>query len=193
MQPLERVNAADDPRRCQGVSASGQCKNVAVEGQNLCEICSRGTLVEKNRQQYLLTNPNFQSRLLELSNSDGIKSLLDEVSIAKILIAEQLNTIKPGQDTSSICGSVNALLLTVEKLTSRSHILAQNLGHLYHRSTIVQMMQAFVGIVDEEVRPLEGGIEAIDKIVARVYEYAQQARNTEQARGMKLLENGGVN
>jgi hypothetical protein len=144
-------------------------------------------VAEANRRQYLLTDPRYQTRLAELSTADEIKSLRDEVAIARMLVEERLNKIKTDQDLYTACGSINALLLTIEKLVSRSHILEQNLGQLYHKSTIIQMMQAFVEIVDEEVRPLVGGVVAIDRIVERIYRYAQQARNTEQARGMKLL------
>ena len=187
--PSARVNVEDDPRRCQGATRMGQCWHQVIEGSTLCPSCiaDGGRMVEANRQRYLLTDPRFQVRLAELSTADEIKSLRDEVAIARILVEERLNKIKNDQDLFSACGSINALLLTIEKLVSRSHILEQNLGQLYHKSTIIQMMQAFVEIVDEEVRPLEGGIGAIDRIVEGIYGYAQQARNTEQARGMKLL------
>jgi len=125
--------------------------------------------------------------MAELGRAEEIKSLRDEVAIARMLVEERLNKINNDQDLFSSCGAINTLLLTIEKLVSRSHILEQNLGQLYHKSTIVQMMQAFVSVVDEEVRPLEGGVPAIDRIVERIYEYARDARNEEQARGMKLL------
>jgi len=185
---IARVNAEDDPRRCHGATSGGQCWNVSVEGTNLCEVCSHGTLSMANRHQYLLTDPKYQTRLLELSEAEGIKSLRDEVAIARMLIEERLNKVKTDADLLSACGAINSLLLTVEKLVSRSHILEQNLGQLYHRSTIVQLMHAFVQIVDEEVHDLTGGVEAKDRIVARIYEAAHSARNAEQARGMKLLE-----
>jgi len=149
--------------------------NVAVDGASLCEKCARTDLVENSRRQYLLTNPRFQARLAELSTADEIKSLRDEVAIARMLVEGRLNTIKDDQDLFASCGAINTLLLTIEKLVSRSHILEQNLGQLYHRSTIIQMMQAFVEIVDEEVRPLEGGVPAIDRIVEHIYAYARTA------------------
>lgn len=162
--------------------------NISVEGTLHCMVCTKTDLVEAGRQQYLLTNPRFQKRLVELSADDEIKSLRDEVAIARMLVEERLNKIVGDQDLYASCGAINTLLLTIEKLVSRSHILEQNLGQLYNRSTIVQMMQAFVAVVDEEVRPLEGGIHAIDRIVERIYAYARAARNEEQARGIKLLK-----
>ncbi len=182
---IDRVNGEDDPRRCLGTSPSGQCKNVAVDGASRCEKCARTDLVEDGRRQYLLTNPRLRARLMELSTADEIKSLRDEVAIARMLVEERLNSDK---DLFASTGAINALLLTIEKLVSRSHILEQNLGQLYHRSTIIQMMQAFVEIVDEEVRPLEGGVSAIDRIVEHIYAYARTARNEEKVRGLKLLK-----
>jgi len=141
-----------------------------------------------SRHQYLLTNPRYQQRMAELCTHDDIKSLRDEVAIAKMLLGERLNLIKEDGDLVSASGAINTLLLTIEKLVSRSHILEQNLGQLFHRSTILRMMQAFVAIVDEEVRHLTGGVAAVDRIVERIYAHANDARNTEKARGMKLLK-----
>jgi glutamine synthetase adenylyltransferase len=188
-QTAVRVNAQDDPRRCHGTTKTGQCWNQVIDGGTLCPDCINdgGKLVEANRRQYLLTDPRYQTRLAELSTADEIKSLRDEVAIARMLVEERLNKIKSDQDLYTACGSINSLLLTIEKLVSRSHILEQNLGLLYHKSTILQMMQAFVAIVDEEVRHLDGGVAAIDRIVERIYLCARNTRNAEQARGMKLL------
>jgi len=149
-------------------------------------VCVRTDVVKAGRRQYLLTNPRFQTRLAELSTADEIKSLRDEVAIARMLVEERLNDTN--HDLFQSSGTINTLLLTIEKLVSRSHILEQNLGQLYRRSTIVQMMQAFIAVVDDEVRPLEGGVPAIDRIVERCYAYARSARNEEQVRGIKLLK-----
>lgn len=185
---LERVNAEDDPRRCHGATRTGQCWNVAVAGTDRCQACSSTDLVEVDRRSYLLTDPRFQTRMAELGAADEVKSLRDEVAIARMLIEERLNKIKGDQDLFTATGAINSLLLTVEKLVSRSHILEQNLGQLYHRSTVVQLMQAVVEVIDDEVRPLPGGVEAIDRIVQRIYASARTARNAEQARGVKLLK-----
>jgi len=126
--------------------------------------------------------------MAELGEADELKSLRDEVAIARMLIEERLNKIKNDQDLFTATGAINSLLLTVEKLVSRSHILEQNLGQLYHRSTVVQLMQAVVAIIDEEVRSLSGGADVIDRIVKRIYASAFAARNAEQARGVKLLK-----
>jgi len=185
---LERVNAEDDPRRCHGATRIGQCWNVAAEGSDRCLVCAKTDLVEANRRSYLLTDPRFQTRMAELGEADELKSLRDEVAIARMLIEERLNKIKNDQDLFTATGAINSLLLTVEKLVSRSHILEQNLGQLYHRSTVVQLMQAVVAIIDEEVRSLSGGADVIDRIVKRIYASAFAARNAEQARGVKLLK-----
>ncbi len=185
---LERVNAEDDPRRCRESTRTGQCWNVANEGSDRCLACSKTDLVEADRRSYLLTDPRFQSRLAELAEADEIKCLRNEVAIARILIEERLNKIDSDQDLYTATGAINSLLLTVEKLVSRSHILEQNLGQLYHRSTVLQLMQAVVEVIDDEVRPLPGGVEVIDRITRRIYASALAARNEEHARGVKLLK-----
>ena len=188
MSQIERVNVEDDPRRCQGATRSGQCWNVASEGSNLCPMCSGRDMVEENRRGYILTNPRLQERLTQLSAPEEIKSLQQEVAMAKMLIEERYNLVKTDQDAISAHGAINSMLLTVEKLISRSHILEQNLGQLFHKSTVIQMIQDFIKIVDDEIRPLEGGIKAVDRIVQRLYAHANEVRNTEKVRSVKLLE-----
>ena len=184
---LTRVTSEDDPRRCHGSTRTGQCWNIAVEGTDLCERCSGRELVIENRQSYLLTNPKFRDRLAQLNEADEIKSLREEVNIARMLVEERLNLVKNDGDVAQATGSINSLLLTVEKLRSRSHVLEQNLGQLLQKSTVFQLMQTLVQIVDEEVRSLPGGAEAKDRIVSRLYDAAQNVRNQEQARGVRLL------
>jgi len=189
-QEIERVNSPDDPRRCHGTGSGNQCFNVACDETNLCPACSKGDMIEVARRQYVLTDPKYQARMAQLSEAEEIKSLREEVAIARMLIEERLNRITTDHDLYAATGAINSLLLTVEKLVSRSHILEQNLGQLYHKSTIVQLVQAFVEIVDEEVRGLDGGVAAKDRIIARIFRTVDTARNEEQARGMKLLANG---
>lgn len=186
---IERVNSPDDPRRCRGLAGGNQCWNVACDESEFCPVCAGGAMAVAAKRQYALTDPRYQARLQELSEDEQIKSLREEVAIARMLIEERLNKIVSDHDLYTATGAINALLLTVEKLVSRSHILEQNLGQLYHKSTVVQMVQAFVMIVDEEVRGLPGGVEAKDRIVERIFQTVTQARNQEQARGLKLLSN----
>lgn len=187
-QPIERVNAPDDPRRCHGQVNGNQCWNVSCEESTLCPICSGGALAVAERQDYQLTDPKYQARLAVLSQDSETRTLTKEIAIAQMLLEEVLNRGMNQQDWYTATGKANALLLTIEKLVSRSHILKQNLGQLYHKATIVEMVQAFVQIVSEEVSDLPGGVEAKDRIIERVFGAMHAARNRERARGVKLLK-----
>lgn len=186
-----RVNAPDDPQRCKGSTSMGQCWNRSIEGADFCPVCAganRASLVEKNRHQYLLTNPRFRARMAELSEGEEIKSLRDEIAIARMLVEELLNRVRGSEDVSMVSGKVNALLLTIERLTGRAHIIEQNLGNLLQKLTVLKLMQTVCDVITEEVSPLPGGREAIDRIVDRVFTHASLARNLEPARGIKLIE-----
>lgn len=186
----ERINAPDDPRRCQGSDSMGQCRNLAIDGAAFCPACAGRAhlgLVEKNRQQYLLTNPRFRARLESLSSGEEIKSLRDEIAIARMLVEELLNKVKD-DEVSMVSGRVNALLLTIERLVSRAHVIEQNLGQLLQKIAVLKLMQTVCEVITEEVSPLSGGTEAIERIVDRIFTQAGAARNIEPARGIKLIE-----
>ena len=186
-----RVNAPDDPHRCQGSTSKGQCWNRAIEGADFCPACAgprRASLVEQNRQQYLLTNPRFRARMAQLSEGEEIKSLRDEIAIARMLVEELLNKVQGNEDVSMVSGRVNALLLTIERLVSRAHVIEQNLGNLLQKLAVMKLMQTVCDVITEEVSPLPGGHSAIDRIVDRVFTQASLARNLEPTRGIKLIE-----
>jgi hypothetical protein len=188
MSNLPRVERADDPRRCRGTTKVGQCWNIAVDGAEYCEACSGRDLVLANRRSYQLTNPKYHARFIELSEDEDIKSLREEMALIRVLIEERFNQIQDSNDVAQHSGAISSLVLTLERLRTRSHIIEQNLGQLLHKTTVAKLVREFIIIVNEEVRELPGGVEAIDRIMIRCKESAVNARNTEQARGLKLLE-----
>jgi len=188
MSELQRVNSGDDPRRCRGATRNGQCWNVAVEGAEYCERCAPKDLVLEQRRTYQLTNPRYQARFIELMEGESIKSLREELAMLQIVFEERFNQIQSASDAVAHTGALNSLAITLERLRSRSYIIEQNLGQLLHKSAVAKLVQDFITIVNDEVRELPGGVEAIDRIMQRCRDSAVRARNKEKARGIKLLE-----
>jgi hypothetical protein len=197
---LECVNDVDDPRRCQGNTISGQCWYVAMDGSRYCPRCLRGTqdvVAERSRADYVLTNPKFAERYEELKREDEGYSLKREVLLLRVLFErvynDATNAMDGGPDGQAKLGTgklleyIQSCMVTLEKLSTRSQILEQNSGLLFHRSLVRDIVNKVLQIVNEEVRALTGGNEAMDSIKQRCGIVIRDAKNPEQVRSGRLI------
>lgn len=187
---MKRAVDPADPRRCKGNTRDGQCGNLAEPGSDYCCACGgKDHSREQERRQYLLTKAEYRRRLAELSDHDDVKSLRDEIAIARMLIEERLNSIQDKNDMLASCGPLNQLLLTVERLVKSAHVLEQNLGLLLSKETAMRLANHLGAIVTEVLK--EEGVphyeEVADEIFHRFALCAKSAQNEEPARAVKLL------
>ena len=186
---MKLVQDPADPRRCKGNTRDGQCRNQAEPGSDLCAACGHDRSHEYERRQYFLTKAEYRKRLAELSDHDDVKSLRDEIAIARMLIEERLNGIQGQGDLMAACGPLNQLLLTVERLVKSAHVLEQNLGLLMSKETAMRLASRLGEIVIEVLREerIEHYEDIADEIFHRFALCAKAAQNEEPARGVKLL------
>lgn len=188
----ERVNGPDDPRRCQGSTPSGPCNNIAIDGATLCPRCagpSQQRLTAETRNVYLRTNPEYRLLLEEFSGSDATKTLNWEVEMGMVLLAEHVRAMAAAETKSpAALMAAEKMLQTISVLKTKNQILSQNVGQLYTRESMLQIVHAFVQIAAEEVKSLVGGEEAVDRIRDRCYHKANTQRNAEQTRGLRAIE-----
>lgn len=190
MLPMKTATDPADPRRCKGNTRDGQCGNLAETGSEYCAACGgQDRSVEQDRRQYFLTKAEYRKRMAQLSDHEDVKSLRDEIAIARMLIEERLNAVQDKNDLLASCGPLNQLLLTVERLVKSAHVLEQNLGLLMSKETAIRLAQRLGEIVIEVLR--EENIphyeEIADEIFHRFTLCAKTAQNDEPARAMKLL------
>jgi len=162
--PLQRVTSEDDPNRCQAVGSNGQCSFIRVPGSDYCTIHG-GAGTQKKNQRDGLNNyriQQFQARLMELGNSDGIKSLRDEIAILRMLVEERMKTCNTGNDLILHSGPISDLITRIEKCVSSCHKLEGSMGQLVDKQAILHFATKIVDIVADEVGHLPNG----DVIVA---------------------------
>ena len=92
---MQRISGDDDPQRCQGMTANGQCRYLKQPSSDFCIMHggNKGAeaLANKQMKNYRLTK--FKARAEQLSNNPSINSLRDEVAILRILIEEKVNVL----------------------------------------------------------------------------------------------------
>ena len=154
---FERVEA-DDPNRCQHIIPTiGQCLNKACEGSKYCPAHggNKGFQAQqkKNLRNYRLNK--FKIRVNELSDSDVILSLKEEIGILRLLMEEKINCCQDEHDLILMAGPLSDLAMKVEKVVTSCNRLDSKLDNLLSKEKILQFAQTVVAIigkyVDEEI------------------------------------------
>ena len=122
----------------------------------------------EDKRLYLLTKAQHRTRLAQLSEHEQIKSLRDEIALARMLIEERFNKVKDDSDLISAFGPINTALLTVERLVKSAHTIEQNLGTLLSKPTVLALGQSLSRIIVEELEGIENYEAIVDRINRRI-------------------------
>jgi hypothetical protein len=168
----ERVSRPDDPRRCQANNAFGQCNLVSTPGKNVC-VLHGGMPSEKSRlNNYRLQK--WQSRVAEMANSDGIKTLRDEIGILRMMLEEKLNSLEDVTDMITSSHVISDLVLKIEKLVVSCHKIEKSMSQLIDRGDIINLATQIIAIIEEVLTPVPDGKDLIAVISTRIGETLQQ-------------------
>jgi len=117
---------------------------------------------------YLLLNQKYRERHSQLAEHEELRSIREEVGIARMLLEERLNAINTEADLIASCSSINTLLLTIEKLTQSCFKLDQSVGNLLSKPVLLKVASDIVQIVLEEVVELPNHEAVVDRISERI-------------------------
>lgn len=177
---MERVTDLADPRRCKGGTLNGQCLNTTPPGS---EFCTRHAGIDRtparDLRQYLLAKASDQTRLAQLSESEGLKSLRDEVAIAVGMLERRINLLQDDADFIRSCGQLNMLLLTIERLKKSSQALEERSGAMISRNAILRVGQQICQAIVNRLEGVPNYEQLVDVIILDVIGTIQQANNVE--------------
>jgi len=164
-------NTADPDKRCQHVHDKAQCTQERVEGSRFCEghdFRAKGRVDAAKMRHYLLTDARYSGRLATLSDHEDIKSLREEIAFARMLIETRFNMITGEGELLAACGTLNSLLLTVERLVKACNQVERNLGTLLAKPTVVALGREIIEIIIDELEDVDDSDIIIDKISERI-------------------------
>lgn len=177
---IVRVKDPADPNRCQGQSLDGQCWNEAAPGDNRCpHHGGSNKLIAKEKRFYRLTKARFRDRLAETMDHEEVKSLREEIILTKILLEEIWNgyTDTPAEIMKS-CGTMNGLMLTLERLIKTAHSTEQSLGLLLSKPALLLVAQQIITLLSEELRQYPGFEATIDRVATQMLDTIEHVSNT---------------
>lgn len=186
---ITRVTDPADPTRCKAAAPTGQCMNQAERGADYCIAHNggRGTALAQDKRTYHLTTLRDRTRLAELADSDSVKSLRDEIGLARMLIERRFNLIREDKDLLLHSGEIHRMLLTVERLVKSADSIEQKLGVQLSRETALRITKDIIEAVIDELQDLPDFDARIDRIYSRCIPVVAKATNQEQRPGQKRL------
>jgi hypothetical protein len=140
---------------------------VRAEGSKYCsghDAAALKRLEAKKVRQYLLTDAQFSGRLAALTEHDDITSLREEIAFARMLIEKRFNMITDEGELLAACGTLNTLLLTVERLVKSCNLVERNLGTLLSKPSVLSLGREIIEIIVAELEDVEDSDEIIDRI-----------------------------
>lgn len=174
-----------DPRRCQAVNSKAQCPQLAVEGSEYCSMHRRTGTASEHKERvrhYLLSNPELQERLNRQAAIEEVRSLREEIHLARTMVETRLDLIEDGDrgDMLAAFSSVNTYLQTIEKLVSSCHRMEVSLGSLLSKASIFSLGQEIVNILADELQLIDNYEEIVDRISERIVVAIAEQGNKEK-------------
>lgn len=172
----DKARYPNDPNRCQATTRRGQCIKLAVEGKIYCDYHLRDQDIEDKQslRAYMLTDPVTAGAAGRHSQVEELKSLREEIALARAMIERRLNLVENNADFLQACGTVNTYLLTLERLVTSCHKLEVNLGTLLSKGAILVIAQEVVGILMRELEGVKNHEEIVDRISGRIVEVIEE-------------------
>lgn len=161
----------DDPRRCKYSVRTGQCPDIARDDSLYCDAHARSSKPHIERvRHYVLSNPELQERLNRQAAVEEVRSLREEIHLARMMVESRLDMIEQGDrgDMLAAFSNVNTYLQTIEKLVSSCHRMEVSLGNLLSKASIFALGQEIVTILVDELQHIDGYEEIVDRISEKI-------------------------
>ncbi len=164
---LTRVTDPNDPRRCQGTYSGGQCPYLALPGVPNCRL-HRGDLQLKAKEREatrLYKAQVWASRIGEQADHDKVKSLREEIGIARITLEELLNLCTDGTMLLQYSNRINDSVTRIQKLVTACHQLELSSGQLLDKTAVLNIAATIVEIVSEHVTDSDALANISDRLI----------------------------
>lgn len=92
--------------RCEFTYSAGQCSEEALENGRFCGLHTHLDPEKHQKRLYNLLKLKYRTRYEEIGGHDALRSLRDEVAIAKMMLEETLNNIQNDSEFAASRGEL---------------------------------------------------------------------------------------
>lgn len=187
---FERCEHPDDPARCQATGGQGQCPFKAIIGADgqRTKYCSRHTCgrsedraapgavgVGKDPLRNYRFATQFQPRIDELSSSEKIKSLREEIALVRMVLESIVNRCSDQFDLIIEADRIQKLTEQLNKLVQACHKIEESTGQLLDKTIVVNIGAMMVNILEKYVPDKS----ILDVVGAEIYEAIEKSSRRE--------------
>jgi len=155
MSDMTRVRDLDDPNRClhNPHDGSGQCLMKAVEGGNRCKVHGGGRQLQvmKKKQLRAYAKNKWAAAIKENANDSEIKSLREELGIARIMLDQILNRCKDSHDLLMFSAPIDNFLKTINLIQKTSHAIEKDLSEMIGPEALNEFAETLFSIIMDEI------------------------------------------
>lgn len=153
---LERCEI-DDPLRCKAVHGDQQCPYKAVEG---CDYCVRHgankALASTEKQSMrMLRLAQWQSRVSELADAGGIKSLREEVGLLRLLLESTTARCQDVDDLLLSSSRISELTKDIDKVLTSCVRLEEKSGQTLDKTLAMNFAAQVIQIIGKHIKDSE--------------------------------------
>ena len=163
-----------DPEQCQQITRHGQCRNKKMPGILYCPGHAGGMIGNQKKQElknYQLGK--YQTRVQDMVNSPEIKSLREEVGIARMVLEGVLLRCTGDNDLLLHSNKISDLVTKIEKLVLSCHKLEQSNGFLLDKATVIKLAEGIVDVIGLYIKDEE----AVEKVANGILDLIYDTKN----------------
>ncbi len=161
--------------RCTHVYPNGQCPEKAIANGKCAAHGGTAALNRKNKRMYTLARAEAQGLYGELADHEGLRTLRDEVAIARMAVQRWADSIKSDDDLQLKIPMLNTLLLTVKALVEACNKTEQNLGRLLDSAQVMWLAGEVIKICSEELDGVPDSSDRLERISERLLDSVKLA------------------
>jgi hypothetical protein len=161
---------------CKWTTAVGPCTQPALPGEKFCERHTEGG-TQKIIKHYLLTQKWMRDPAERHLQVDELKSLREEIMIARVLVETRLNMCKSEAELVAAMPSIQGYLNTIEKVVISCHTMETKLGQMLNKSAIMSIAQKIVTMIDTNLKGISDHDAIVEKIGLEIVEIIAEQEN----------------
>jgi len=135
----------------------GQCPYKRIKGSDYCVRHGGHKQVIKNeeesKRQYNVAK--WRARIDHFSEHQGVKTLREEIGIARLMLEALLQTCKDEMDLVLYSQKISELVGRIEKLVVSCSRLESSMGMLLDKAQAMQMAGRIINVISEHVQDPE--------------------------------------
>lgn len=186
-EPFILIDGPSDPERCNSLERhnTAQCRYKRIPGTTKCPRHAYNNDTQAKTEQTLKNYrlQKWQSRVIELVNSDGLKSLREEIGIIRMLLEEIVNQCQNATQLLIYSDQIHRCVMSIQSLVVSCQKLEERNGLLLDKTAVISLADQMVRIVSEQIDDPEKLATIGEKFAETIMKTASLAQQIDEALG----------